>query len=102
MNQSNIDDPLDLADDLNTEEDNNYSLHPAIITSSNYYDIEEVHNLCSTLNFKNNLSMLSLNIRSIHGKYEELRDFLYDLPNKFSIFCLQEVWSVSHEYPING
>ena len=46
--------------------------------------------------------MLSYNIHLLHGKFEEFRDFIYDFPNKFSIIGIQEVWSVSHEYPING
>ena len=46
--------------------------------------------------------MLSFNIRSLHGKYEEFRDFLSDVKNRFSIICLQEVWSVSREYPLEG
>ena len=46
--------------------------------------------------------MLSFNICSIHGKFEEFKDFLLDIPNKFSVICLQEVWSVSHDYPIPG
>ena len=46
--------------------------------------------------------MLSFNIRSMHGKYEEFRDFLLDLNHQFSIIALQEVWSVSREYPIQG
>ena len=52
--------------------------------------------------FYNNFSMMSLNVCSLHGKYEELRDFLSGIQNRFSIICLQEVWSVSHEYPLEG
>ena len=46
--------------------------------------------------------MLSFNICSIHGKYEELSNYLLDLPKQFSIICLQEVWSISHDYPLQG
>ena len=46
--------------------------------------------------------MLSFNICSLHGKYEEFKEFLLDIPHKFSIVCLQEVWSVMCEYPIPG
>ena len=45
---------------------------------------------------------MSLNVNSLHGKYEELRDFLSGIQNRFSIICLQEVWSVSCEYPLEG
>ena len=46
--------------------------------------------------------MLSFNIHSIHGKFEEFKNLLLDIPNKFSVICLQEVWSVSCDYPISG
>ena len=45
---------------------------------------------------------MSLNIHSLHGKYEEFRDYLSDIQNRFSVICLQEVWSVSCEYHLEG
>ena len=52
------------------------------------------------LTFTKKISMLSFNIRSIHGKFEEFKDFLSDIKNRFSIICLQEIWGVSCEYPL--
>ena len=46
--------------------------------------------------------MLSFNIRSLPGKYEEINNFLLDLPQKFSIICLQGVWSISRDYSLQG
>ena len=95
-------DPADLADALNEDDNPIYTNHPIAIKSCSYFDLEEFLPINSTPQFYKNFSMLSFNIRSIHGKYEEFRDFLLDINNKFSIICLQEVWSVSREYPIPG
>ena len=102
MNNLNPNDPLDLADALNNDDDDTYSLHPATISSSNNYEHEDFLTLCSSSKFKNNFSMLSLNICSLNSKYEELCDFINDLQNKPSFICLHEVWSITCEYPITG
>ena len=73
MDQPNINfDPQDLVDILNEEDDNIYSLHPVALKSSNYFEFDEFLTLNSSPQFYNNFFMLSLNIRSLHGKYEEL------------------------------
>ena len=97
-----FEDPVDLADALNEDDDPIYPNHPIQIKSSSYFEFEEFLTLNSTPQFYNNFSMLSFNIRSLHGKYEEFKNYLLDIPNKFSIICLQEVWSVSRDYPIQG
>ena len=97
-----VQNPLDLADVLSEDDDNNFSPHPVPITSSKYYELEEFLTINSTPQFCQNFSLLSFNIRSIHGKYEEFKDFLSDIPNRFSVIALQEVWSVSCEYPLPG
>ena len=97
-----FEDPVDLAGALNEDDNPIFSNHPILIKSSLYYEFEEFLTINSSPQFYNNFSMLSFNIRSLHGKYEEFKNFLLDIPNKFSIICLQEVWSVSRDYPLQG
>ena len=97
-----FEDPADLADAPNEDDDPIYTNHPILIKSSLYYDFEEFLSINSSPQFYNNFSVLSFNIHSLHGKYEEFRDFLLDIPYRFSIICLQELWSVSCEYPLVG
>ena len=97
-----LEDPRDLTDALNEDDDPIYTNHPIAIKSSPYFDFEEFLTVNSSPQFYKNFSMLSFNIRSLHGKYEEIRDFLMDLNHKFSTIALQEVWSVSRESPIQG
>ena len=89
MNNSDFfEDPADLASALNEDDDPIFSNHPIQIKSSNYYVFDDLLNINSTPQFYNNFSMLSFNIHSIHGKYEEFSNYLLDLPKKFSIICL--------------
>ena len=83
-----FEDPVDLASALNEDDDPIYSNHPIQIKSSNYYEFEDFLNINSTPQFYNNFSMLSFNIRSIHGKFEEFSNYLLDLPKQFSIIDL--------------
>ena len=94
-------DPMDLTNALNLEEDL-FTPLPIDIKPSKYYEFEEFNILNSEPQFYKNFSMMSFNIHSLHGKYEELRDLISYLKYRFSIICLQEVWSVSHDYPIPG
>ena len=60
-----------------------------------YYETDEfreefVQNMCK-------FSSLSLNIRSLPGKWSEFRDYISDLNGndfKFSVIAIQEVWNV--------
>ena len=64
-----------------------------------YYDEAEFRKLENESNF----SVLSHNIRSLSGKFDELRVFLSGLQNfPFSIIALQEVWSVNREFKLEG
>ena len=63
-----------------------------------YYDETEFKSL-----EKGNFSVLSHNIRSLSGKFDELKVFLAGLQNfPFSIIALQEVWSVNRNFKIEG
>ena len=97
-----LEDSLDLADALNEDDDPIYSNNPIQIKSSNYYEFEDFLNLNLSPQFYNNFSMLSFNVRSLHGKYEDFSNYLLDLHKQFSVICLQEVWSISHDYPLQG
>ena len=46
------------------------------------------------------LNILSLNIRSLAGKFDILRDYLATTTTKFSIIALQEVWSVERNFSL--
>ena len=64
-----------------------------------YYDEGEFNNLSRG----NNFSVLSHNIRSLSGKFDELKIFLAGLQNfPFSIIALQEVWSVNRDFRLEG
>ena len=64
-----------------------------------YYDEAEFKNLGKRQNF----SVLSHNIRSLSGKFDELKVLLAGLQNfPFSIIALQEVWSVSRDFRLKG
>ena len=76
--------------------------HTIALKPSSYYEFEEYQNINAAPYFYSNFSMLSFNIRSLHGKYEEFKDFLSDIKHRFSIICWQEIWSVSREYPLEG
>ena len=68
------------------------------ITDSPYYDYNQFHRLIQ--NNKNNFSILSSNIQSLHAKFNELEAFVtYLQSNKFefSIICLQESWLSEHD-----
>ena len=95
-------DSIDLADALNEDDDPIYSNNPIQIKPSNYFELEDFLNVNLTPQFYNNFSMLSFNIRSLHGKFEDFSNYLLDIHNKFSIICLQEIWSISRDYPLQG
>ena len=50
-----------------------------------------------------NFNLLSLNICSLNGHYEELQEFLAaEQDNLFDVICLQEVWSINSDYSLPG
>ena len=64
-----------------------------------YYDEVEFNSLGKGSNF----SVLSHNIRSLNGKFDELKIFLAGLQNfPFSVIALQEVWSVNRDFKLEG
>ena len=68
------------------------------ITDSLYYNYNQFHRLLQPN--KNNFSILSSNIQSLHAKFNELEAFVTDLQSnkfEFSIICLQESWLSEHD-----
>ena len=60
-----------------------------------YFEIDELKTLRNTTGANKQLSILSMNIQSIHAKFQELEVFIETLQNedfKFNIICLQECW----------
>ena len=89
-------DSIDLKTIINDDEDPSSSL----LTTSHYYDIDELKS-CNPLLQDNNFNLLNLNIQSLNSKIDELLIFLNDLQNnnlcKFNILTLQETWLKEHE-----
>ena len=64
-----------------------------------YFDETNFNSLGQNTNF----SIYSHNIRSLSGKFDELKVLLAGLQNfPFSIIALQEVWSVNREFRLKG
>lgn len=60
-----------------------------------YENLDDLKSVQNGNENNDELSILSLNIRSINKNINELKLFLEKLPIKFSIICLQETWSKS-------
>ena len=63
------------------------------IQRSSYYNCTEFSKICEAN--KNNFSVLSSNIESIHAKFHELEIFIEEVKQfdfKFSVLCFQECW----------
>ena len=57
-----------------------------------YFEIDELKTLRNATGANKQLSILSMNIQSIHAKFQELEVFIETLQNvdfKFNIICLQ-------------
>ena len=64
-------------------------------TRCQYFELDEMHSQVDSKSF----SIFSLNIRSLSGHFESLKDTLYSmLPATFSVIALQEIWSIHKTY----
>ena len=64
-----------------------------------YFEISEFQNKFK--NVYNNFSILSQNVQSLRSKWDEFRDFIYEISNvnfKFSVIGIQEIWSISPDF----
>ena len=76
-------DPSDLTQILlQNENDSIYDFNPIELKPSNYYEVENFAGILNDNRNKNYLSLLSLNIRSINGKFDQLVNFLFVLSLK--------------------
>ena len=60
-----------------------------------YFEMDELKKLIKTTHANKQLSILSMNIQSMHVKFQELEVFIETLQTidfKFNIICLQECW----------
>ena len=81
---------IDLTDIVNVTDDiTNETLFG--IDRTLYYDLDKLEELSSSWNFKNNLKVLSLNIRSLTNKISHLSNILSHLDAPPTIICLQEI-----------
>ena len=68
-------------------------------TRCQYFELDEMHSQVDSKSF----SIFSLNIRSLSGHFESLKDTLYSmLPATFSVIALQEIWSIHKTYELTG
>ena len=81
---------------------NNVNLDSDTDMSCKYYNIEQFQDLVK--NCCSEFSSMSLNIRSLANKFDELKDFINDINNdtfKFDIICIQEIWSIPFHFNLN-
>ena len=72
------------------------------IERTKYYDFEDLNGISEQWNFKNNLTILSLNIRSLPNKVTKLANLLSQVSNIPTIINLQEIWSVQGNLNLEG
>ena len=92
---------IDLTDIVNVTDDiTNETLFG--IDRTLYYDLDKLEELSSSWNFKNNLTVLSLNIRSLTNKISHLSNILSHLDAPPTIICLQEIWGTHGNLNLEG
>ena len=72
------------------------------IDRTKYYDFEDLSGISEQWNFKNNLTILSLNIRSLPNKVAKLANLLSQIGNIPTIINLQEIWSANGNLNLEG
>ena len=80
---------------LNLFEDDNITLDDNLdscIRKSEYYDIDDFHDIMKKYNNGKNISILNLNARSLVKNINELTIILSNLPSPFSIITIEESW----------
>lgn len=93
MDSLNVINKVSLIDILNQGIVDHEDHEPQILTTSLYYDIDQLNNIMNTK--KQMFTILSLNCQSINAKFEQLQIYIESLKDKnnyFSAICLQETW----------
>ena len=71
---------------------NEFSPYSEINFNCSYTNLEQIHNLNNS-----NLSVMSINIQSLPGKFNELSDMLTQFNQSnfnLDVLCLQETWQI--------
>ena len=91
----------DLSDYINVNDDltdeNFFS-----IEKTKYYEFDKLDNISQKWDFKNNLTILSLNIRSLPNKVSKLTNLLSQVSLLPSIISLQEIWGSRGNFSLEG
>lgn len=77
------------------EDDDNDNIYSGLQHSCAYYETEQFQGKVKDLS--NQISIFSMNIRSLPNKIHEFKDYLSELNHgqfKFNVIGLQEVWTV--------
>ena len=94
-NTPDLSDQLNILDDLTGE--------PIFtLEKSDYIEFENFIKMSQECNFDKNLTVFSLNIRSLGNKTNKLINVLSQLKFLPSVICLQEIWSVHGNVSIPG
>ena len=71
-------------------------------TQCTYTDIDKSNLALQQSKSNSTISFFSLNIQSLHSKYENLIRLMADFDDFATIIALQEIWSIGRDYPIPG
>ena len=74
------------------------SIDPPSDTCSSYLTTSQMDSFFPPLAF----NIMSLNTRSLGGKFDSLKDYICATTTKFSVIALQEVWSAERHFPLPG
>ena len=72
------------------------------VERTKYYEFEDLDEISKQWNFKNNLTILSLNIRSLPNKVSKLANLLSQIDTIPTIINLQEKWSANGNLNLDG
>ena len=68
---------------------------------SNYFRVNEINTFLNDLTQHDNLSLLSLNIRSFRSNLDDFPTLLEESKHCFNVIYLTEAWINDHEFKIN-
>ena len=84
----------------NFDPDSNFFNEKINSVESTYYTHEEF--VSFSRNLSENLSIIHLNIRSLHKNIDKLKDFLKDIKGNFSVIILSEAWIDDDKADLNS
>ena len=72
------------------------------VERTKYHEFDDLDKISKQWNFKNNLTILSLNIRSLPNKVAKLANLLSQIDTIPTIINLQEIWSSNGNLTLEG